>query len=78
MKVGIKALSTFLQVRIKEFCRTPEESIDQETLMYSQLSMVIEPSTNDCKPQSTHKTLGPVSRINGLKLMERDLVKGEH
>jgi hypothetical protein len=27
--------------------------------MYSQLSMVREPATNDCKPQGTHKTLGP-------------------
>jgi hypothetical protein len=27
--------------------------------MYSHLSMVREPATNDCKPQGTHKTIGP-------------------
>jgi hypothetical protein len=46
--------------------------------MYSQLSMAREPATNDCKPQVTHKTLGLVSRIDELKLMEGDLLKGEH
>jgi hypothetical protein len=46
--------------------------------MYSQLSMVREPTTDDCKPQGTHKTLGLVSRINGVMSMERDLLKGEH
>jgi hypothetical protein len=46
--------------------------------MYSQLSMVRESATNDCKPQGTHKTLGPVSRINELKSMEGDPLKGEH
>jgi hypothetical protein len=46
--------------------------------MYSQLSMVREPATNDCKPQVTHKTLGHISRIDELKSMERDLLKGEH
>jgi hypothetical protein len=46
--------------------------------MYSHLSMAREPATNDCKPQGTHKTLGPVSRINELKSMERDPLKGEH
>jgi hypothetical protein len=46
--------------------------------MYSQLSMAREPTTNDCKPQGTHNTLGLVSRINGLKLMEGDPLKGEH
>jgi hypothetical protein len=46
--------------------------------MYSQLSMAREPGTNDYKPQGTHKTLGPVSRINGLMLMEGDPLKGEH
>jgi hypothetical protein len=60
------------------WCETPEESIEQETLMYSQLSMEREPATNDCKPQGTHKTLGPISRINGLKWMEGDPLKGEH
>jgi hypothetical protein len=34
--------------------------------------MVREPATNDCKPQGTHKTLGLVSRIYELKLMEGD------
>jgi hypothetical protein len=46
--------------------------------MYSQLSMAREPATNDCKPQGTHKTLGLISRINGLMSMERDPLKGEH
>jgi hypothetical protein len=46
--------------------------------MYSQLSMVRDPTTDDCKPQGTHKTLGLISRINGLKSMERDPLKGEH
>jgi hypothetical protein len=46
--------------------------------MYYQLSMVREPSTDDCKPQGTHKTLYLVSRINGLNSMERDPLKGEH
>jgi hypothetical protein len=46
--------------------------------MYSQLSMAREPATDDCKPQGTHKTLGPISRINGLKSMERDPLKGEN
>jgi hypothetical protein len=46
--------------------------------MYSQLSMVMEPATNDYKPQGTHKTIGLVSRINGLKSMEIDPLKGEH
>jgi hypothetical protein len=39
--------------------------------------MVREPGTNDCKLQGTHKTLGPVSRINELKLMEGNPLKGE-
>jgi hypothetical protein len=46
--------------------------------MYSQLSMARDPTTDDYKTQSTHKTLGPVSRINGLKSMERDPLKGEN
>jgi hypothetical protein len=46
--------------------------------MYSQLSMAREPATDDYKPEDTHKTLGPVSRINELKSMERDPLKGEH
>jgi hypothetical protein len=46
--------------------------------MYSQLSMARESSTNECKPQGNHKTLGPISRINGLMSMERDPLKGEN
>jgi hypothetical protein len=46
--------------------------------MYSHPSMAREPATNDCKPQGTHKTLGLVSRINELKSMEGDPLKGEH
>jgi hypothetical protein len=46
--------------------------------MYSHLPMVRELATNDCKLQGTHKTLGPISRINELKSMERDPLKGEH
>jgi hypothetical protein len=44
--------------------------------MYSHLLMVREMATNDYKPQGTHKTLGLVSRINELKSMERDPLKG--
>jgi hypothetical protein len=57
---------------------TVEESIDQETLIYSQLSMAREPGTNDCKPLGTHRTLGLISRIDELKSMEGDLLKGKH
>jgi hypothetical protein len=46
--------------------------------MYSQLSMAREISTNDCKPLGTHRTLCLVSRIDELKLMEGDPLKGEH
>jgi hypothetical protein len=46
--------------------------------MYSQLSMVREIATDDCKPLSTHRTLGLVSIIDELKLMEGDLLKGEN
>jgi hypothetical protein len=46
--------------------------------MYSQLSMVGEPATNDFKPLGTHMTLGLVSRIDELKSMEGDTLKGEH
>jgi hypothetical protein len=45
--------------------------------MYSQLSMARETSIDDCKPQGTHNTLGPVSIINEPKSMERDPLKGE-
>jgi hypothetical protein len=46
--------------------------------MYSHLSMAREPATNDCKPQVTHKTLGPISKINEMKSMERNMLKGEN
>jgi hypothetical protein len=46
--------------------------------MYSHLSMVREPTTNDYKPQGTHKNLSIVSRIHELNSMERDPLKGEH
>jgi hypothetical protein len=46
--------------------------------MYSQLLMAREPTTNDCKPLGTHRTLGLVSIIDDLKSMEGDLLKGEH
>jgi hypothetical protein len=46
--------------------------------MYSQLSMVREPATNDCKPLGTHRTLGLISRIDEMKSMEGDQLKGEN
>jgi hypothetical protein len=46
--------------------------------MYSHLSMAREPATNECKPQGNHKTLGPISRINEQKSMERVSLKGEN
>jgi hypothetical protein len=46
--------------------------------MYSQLSMVRELATNDYKPQGTHETLGPISRIDELKSMEGVPLKGDH
>jgi hypothetical protein len=46
--------------------------------MYFDLSMAREPTTNDCKPQGTHKNIGLVSRIKELKSMERDLLRGEN
>jgi hypothetical protein len=46
--------------------------------MYSKLSMAREPATNDYKPLGTHRTLGLVSRIDGLMLMEGAPLKGEH
>ena len=46
--------------------------------MYSQLSMVREPATNDCKPLGTHRTIGLVFKIDELNLMEGDPLKGEH
>jgi hypothetical protein len=46
--------------------------------MYSQLSMVREPTTDECKPLGTNRTLGPVSRIDEMKSMEGDPFKGDH
>jgi hypothetical protein len=46
--------------------------------MYSQLSMVREPATDDCKPLDTHRNLGLVSIIDELKSMEGDPLKGEN
>jgi hypothetical protein len=46
--------------------------------MYSHLSMAREPATNDYKPQGTHKTLGPISRINEMDSMDKDSLKGEN
>ena len=46
--------------------------------MYSHLSMAREFATNDCKTQGTNKNIGPISRINELKSMEGDMLKGEH
>jgi hypothetical protein len=46
--------------------------------MYSKLLMVRGPTTNDCKPLGNHKTLGLISRIDDLKLMEGDPLKGEN
>jgi hypothetical protein len=46
--------------------------------MYSQLSMAGEPVTDECKPLGTHRTLGLISRIDELKSMEGEPMKGEH
>jgi hypothetical protein len=46
--------------------------------MYSQLSMAREPTTNDCKILGTHKTLGLIFRIDELKSLEGDPLKGEN
>jgi hypothetical protein len=46
--------------------------------MYSHMSMERGPATNDYKSQGTHKTLGPISRINELKSMERDPLKRDN
>jgi hypothetical protein len=46
--------------------------------MYSQPPMAREPSTDDCKPLNTHRTLGLISIIDEMKLMEGDPLKGEH
>jgi hypothetical protein len=46
--------------------------------VYSQLSMVREPTIDDCKPLGTHRTLGLISRIYELKSMEGDSLKEEN
>jgi hypothetical protein len=46
--------------------------------MYSQLLMVGEPATDDCKFLGTHRTLGLVSIIDELKSMEGDKLKVDH
>jgi hypothetical protein len=46
--------------------------------MYSQLSMAGEPSTDDCKAIGTHKTIDLNSRIDELKSMEGNPLKGEN
>jgi hypothetical protein len=46
--------------------------------MYSQLSMMGEPATDDCNPLGTHRTLGIISIIDEMKSMEGDPLKGDH
>jgi hypothetical protein len=46
--------------------------------MYSQLSMVREPATDECKPLCTQKNPGLVSKIDELNSMEGDPLKGEN
>jgi hypothetical protein len=46
--------------------------------MYSQLSMMRDLATNEYKPIGTDRTLGLVSKIDELKLMEGDPLKGEY
>jgi hypothetical protein len=46
--------------------------------MYSKLLMAGEPATNEYKPLGTHQTLGLISIIDELNLMEGDPLKGEH
>jgi hypothetical protein len=46
--------------------------------MRSHLSMARELATDDCKPLGTHRTLGLVYRIYGLKSMEGESLKGEN
>jgi hypothetical protein len=40
--------------------------------------MAGEPTTDDCKALGTHRTLDLYSRIDELKSMEGDPLKGEH
>ena len=40
--------------------------------------MVGEPATDDYKPLGTHRTLGIVSKIDGLKSMEGDPLRGDN
>ena len=46
--------------------------------MYSQLLIARELATNDCNILRTHRTLGLISKIDELKSMEGDPLKGEH
>ena len=46
--------------------------------MHFELSMVREHATNDCNPLGTHRTLGLISIIDEMKLMEGDLLKGDN
>jgi hypothetical protein len=46
--------------------------------MYYQMLMVREPATNHCKPLGTHITLRIISRIDELKWMEGNPLKGEN
>jgi hypothetical protein len=43
--------------------------------MYSKLSMVGEPTTDEYKTLGTHRTIGLISRIYEMKLMEGDPLK---
>jgi hypothetical protein len=44
--------------------------------MYSQMSMVGAPATDDYNPLGTHETIGLVSRIYGMNSMEGYPLKG--
>jgi hypothetical protein len=46
--------------------------------MYSQLSMAREPATNDSNPLGTQRTLGLISRIDEMKSMEGNPLKGDN
>ena len=78
MKMGIKVRECKLTsvnkcVEVKHL----RGSIDQGTLMYSQrLSIVREPTTDDCKSQGTQMTLDSYSRINDLNSMEWNPLEG--
>jgi hypothetical protein len=46
--------------------------------MYSQLTMVGEPTYDDFKPLGTHRNLDINSRIDEMKSMEGDPLNGEN